>query len=70
MVPSFFATRVQQDRITLFLYMSEIENYNLRIERNLEENKRRWRLLKLSITLLLFLPVFLGIVFGIIQWLR
>ena len=67
MNPSFFAMRVQQDKITLFLYMSEIENYNLRIERNLEENKRRLRLLRLSTSLLLFLPVFLGIAFAIIK---
>lgn len=69
MIPSFFANGVQQDKITLFLYFSEIESYNLRIERNLEDNQRRLQLLKLSITLLLFLPVFLGIAFEVIQWL-
>jgi len=35
----------------------------------LEENQRRLRLLGHSMALLLFLPVFLGIAFGIMQWL-
>jgi hypothetical protein len=70
MSPSYFATDIHVDRITLFLYMSEIENYNLRIEGNLKENERNLRLFRLSMTLLLILPVFLGIVFAIMQWLR
>jgi hypothetical protein len=69
MSPSYFAKGIPQDKITLFLYFSEIESYNLRIEQNLEENRRRLHLLGLSITLLLFLPIFLGITFGIMQWL-
>jgi hypothetical protein len=69
MRPSYFANSIQQDKIILFLYMSEIENYNLRIQRNLEENTRNLRRFRRSITLLLILPVFLGIAFGIIQWL-
>jgi hypothetical protein len=54
---------------SLFLYMSEIENYNLRIQLNLEENTRNLRRFRLSMSLLLILPIFLGVAFRMIQWL-
>jgi hypothetical protein len=69
MSPSYFATEIHPDKITLFLFMSEIENYNLRIEENLKENDRNLRLFRLFMTLLLILPIFPGIAFGIMQWL-
>jgi accessory gene regulator protein AgrB len=42
MNPGFFESAVQTDKITVFIYMNEIENYNLRIEKNLEVNTNRW----------------------------
>jgi len=65
MTPSFFALSVPQEKITVFLYMSEIENYNSRIERNLLVNERRWKQYRLSVVLFLILPAFLAIVYGI-----
>jgi hypothetical protein len=69
MIASFFANNVQQDKITVFLYMSEIENYDWRIQRNLELNEQRWNKYRRSAILLLLLPVFLGFAYGIMQWL-
>jgi len=50
MSPSYFATDIQPEKITLFLYMSEIESYNLRIEQNLKENDRNLRLFRIIIS--------------------
>jgi hypothetical protein len=69
MISSFFAKGVQRDKITVFLYMSEIENYDWRIQRNLEVNEQRWNKYRRSVIFLLLLPVFLGSVYGIMQWL-
>jgi hypothetical protein len=69
MISSFFANSVQQGKITVFLYMSEIENYDWRIQRNLELNEQRWNKYRRSVIFLLLLPVFLGIAYGIMQWL-
>jgi hypothetical protein len=69
MISSFFANTVQQDKITVFLYMSEIENYDWRIQRNLELNEQRWNKYRRSAIFLLLLPVFLGFAYGIMQWL-
>jgi hypothetical protein len=69
MISSFFANSVQQDKITVFLYMSEIENYDWRIQRNLELNEQRWNKYRRSAIFLLLLPVFLGFAYGIMQWL-
>jgi hypothetical protein len=69
MISSFFARSVQQDKITVFLYMSEIENYDWRIRRNLEVNEKRWNKYRRSVICFLLLPVFLGIAYGIMQWL-
>jgi uncharacterized membrane protein len=69
MVPSFFAAAVPKDKITLFIYMSEIENYNLRIEKNLEMNDRRSKLYRRSVILFLILPVLLGVLYSLLEWL-
>lgn len=68
MIPPFFDTVVPQDKITIFIYMSEIENYNLRIEKNLEANTGRWARYRLSVISFLLLPVFLGIMYMIFEW--
>lgn len=70
MKPEFFDKNVQSDKITIFIYMNEIENYNLRIERNLEVNTRRWRRYRFAINAIVALPVVLGSIYMILEWLR
>ena len=69
MIPQFFDGMVQQDKITILIYMSEIENYNLRIEQNLEINTKRLTRYRFSIILFLLLPVVLGITYVLFEWL-
>ncbi len=70
MIPPFFAAGVPEDKITVFLYMSEIENYDLRIEKNRVINDRRWKLYRYSVIWFLILPIFMGTGYAIMQWLR
>ncbi len=69
MLPSFFDASVQQDKITIFMYMTEIENYDYRIEFNLEVNAGRWKRFRFTVVALLFLPVLLGVVYIVLEWL-
>ena len=69
MVPQYFDAALPQEMTTIFIYMSEIENYNDRIDKNLEVNARRWRKYRISVVLFLLLPVVLGIVFILQEWL-
>jgi len=67
MLPSFFATTVPQDKITIFLFMNEIENYNRRILWNLgvvERCKARYRH---AVVCFLAFPFFLGLLFGLLE---
>jgi hypothetical protein len=68
MIPQFFDSAVPQGKITIFIYMSEIENYNLRIEQNLRVNTGRWTRYRLSVISFLLLPVVLGIGYIICNW--
>jgi hypothetical protein len=70
MIPEFFDKELPQDKITIFIYMSEIENYNLRIEKNLEVNSRRWTRYRFSVILFLIFPVILGIAYILLEWFR
>jgi hypothetical protein len=56
-------------KTTIFIYMNEIENYNLRIEKNLAINKRRWRQYRLAVNAMVALPVVLGILYVLLDWL-
>jgi len=69
MSPQYFTSVIPQDKITLFIYMSEIENYNLRIEKNLSVNSRRLVRYRFSVILFLLFPVVLGIVYTLLEWL-
>ncbi len=69
MAPSFFAATVPKEKITLFIYMSEIENYNQRIEKNLEMNERRWKRYRRSVILFLVFPMLLGVLYALLEWL-
>ena len=69
MIPQFFDAALPLDKITIFIYMSEIENYNLRIEKNLEVNTGRWKKYRYSIIAFLLLPVILGILYILLEWL-
>jgi hypothetical protein len=70
MVPAYFDPKLPLDKVTIFIYMSEIENYNLRIEHNLAVNAGRWRKYRFSIIWMLLLPVVLAIVYILLEWLK
>lgn len=63
MVPQFFDPTISTNRTPIFIYMSEIENYNLRIGHNLQMNARRKRRFRFSVMSILLLPVILGLIF-------
>jgi hypothetical protein len=69
MTPSFFDPAVRIDKITIFIYMNEIENYNLRIEKNLDVNTGRWRQYRFSVNAIVALPVVLGVIYVVMEWL-
>ena len=69
MLPSFFDPAVRDDKITIFLYMNEIENYDYRIEVNLVVNNGRWLRFRRTVVALLMLPVLLGVVYILLEWL-
>jgi len=68
MIPQFFAPTVMQNKITLFIYISEIENYNFRIEENLQINSRLWSRYRLSMYLFLLFPIALGTLYSLLEW--
>ena len=43
MSPSFYDPALPAEKIAIFMYMSEIENYDSRIEYNREKNSERWK---------------------------
>jgi hypothetical protein len=69
MLPSFFTAAVPQEKTTVFLYMSEIENYNKRIIRNLKVVERCLRRYRDAVLCILAFPFFLGMLFGLLEWL-
>jgi hypothetical protein len=66
---AFFDPKLPAGKTTIFIYMNEIENYNLRIEKNLAINKRRWRQYRLAVNAMVALPVVLGILYVLLDWL-
>jgi hypothetical protein len=67
-LPSFFAAGIPQEKITVFLYMSEIENYNKRIVRNLTVAERSLRRYRHAVLCFLAFPFFLGVLFSLLEW--
>ena len=69
MIPQFFTSSIPQDKITLFIYMSEIEEYSERIRDNTEINMRHGKRFRFSVILFLALPLILGFFYGLLEWL-
>lgn len=67
--PNFFDPAVNVNHIPKFIYISEIENYDYRIEVNLVVNKARWKRYKGTVVALVALPILLGIVYALLEWL-
>ena len=63
MTPNFFDKSVPKEKITVFLYMSEIENYDFRIEYNRTINMRRIKRYRDSVIAVWILPLLLGIIY-------
>lgn len=69
MIPEFFTPSIPQDKITIFIYMNEIEEYSLRIQDNTKMNIRHGRCYQLSVILFLAFPIVLGFFYGFLEWL-
>lgn len=63
MSPRFYDPVLPVDKIAIFMYMSEIENYDSRIEYNREKNNARWRRYRYSLITLWVMPMVLGILY-------
>jgi|GEM_PF-1304422 len=63
MSPSFYDPALPKDKIAIFMYMSEIENYDLRIEYNRQRNIERWIRFRYSVIALWIMPAGLGLVY-------
>jgi hypothetical protein len=69
MIPRFFIPSIPKDKITLFIYMNEIEEYSERIRVNTEINMRHGKHYRLSVYLFLAFPAVLGFFYGLLGWL-
>ena len=52
-----------KEKITIFIYMSEIENYDYRIRRNFRINDEKLKRYRYGVIALFGLPIVLGIVY-------
>lgn len=67
MSPNFYSPYVSTDRIVIFMYMSEIENYEFRIEYNEKINNARWKRFRYSLIALWLMPMILGIIYMVFR---
>ncbi|HYF32814.1 MAG TPA: hypothetical protein VD993_16935 [Chitinophagaceae bacterium] len=63
----YFNDRVDRAKQTIYMYMSEIENYQFRIEQNWSVNDKRWAKYIDSVIALLIMPYVLAILFVILE---
>jgi len=68
MSPSFYDPALPTEKIAIFMYMSEIENYDFRIEYNRERNSERWKRYRYSVIALWIMPAGLGILYMACNW--
>ena len=66
-LPTFFEAGVPKKKITVFLFMSEIENYNRRILTNLDVVKRCRKRYRDAVLCFLGFPFFLGLLFALLE---
>jgi hypothetical protein len=67
---NYFNEDIQRDKMLLLMYLNEIEDYNWRIEKNTNLNRRRWRRYRVSIFLFLCFPLFLILLYDALKWIR
>ncbi len=58
-VDSFFTDTKPSDERIKFLYLSEIEDYQNRIDQNKGVNEKRWKIYDNTVWLTLFIPIFI-----------
>jgi len=63
----YFNDSVDRNKQTIYLYMSEIENYQFRIEKNGTVNDERWSKYIGSIIALLIMPFLLAILYVVLE---
>jgi hypothetical protein len=67
MIPQYFEAGIPQEKISIFIYMNEIENYDARIRSNAELNIRRLARYRFSTRSFLLLPMVLGVIFVLLE---
>lgn len=68
MSPSFYDPALPKDKIAVFMYMNEIENYDFRIECNRQRNLERWKRYRYSVIALWIMPAGLGLIYMGCTW--
>jgi len=63
MSPNFYSPFLSSDRIVIFMYMSEIESYDFRIDHNSKINDASWKRFRHSLIALWLMPMILGILY-------
>ena len=67
LVTFIFNDNVDRAKQTVYMYMSEIENYQFRIEKNWSVNDERWSKYIGSVIALLIMPFALAILYIILE---
>ena len=57
-------------KLLFLLYLDEIESYSHRIAINTKLNRRNWRRYRIAVSLFLFFPLVLVLVYETLQWIR
>jgi len=60
----------EKEQRLIYMYINEIENYQFRIEKNIETNENRWRLFNTSLKALVYLPVYIIVMYFILTLLH
>lgn len=63
---SFFVAGITDEKRIIHFYVSEIENYQFKIEKNNELNKIRWKRYAILLKATVLLPLILAIVYFIV----
>lgn len=61
--PNFYDPALPADKIAILMYISEIENYDSRIDYNRKKNNTRWNRYRHSLIALWLMPMILGVLY-------
>jgi len=66
-VDAFFNSPLSDSKRLIHFYVSEIVNYQRRIEKNKKKNKIRWKLFNISLFMVLAIPLIISITYAIVN---